>query len=87
MRRLGGKVAKVKAATKVAAPKQPMVKCPDCGVEYVAGAAHEMFCEAKTCVRCGATYRDLSDLHTMEDGKVCDDCLEPDEKEDVDFEE
>lgn len=59
------------------------VKCPDCGFRYTAGAPHEMFCQAKTCVRCGTTFRDASELHGMEDGKVCDDCLDDDEREDL----
>lgn len=48
-------------------------KCTDCGMTYAAGASHQMFCEAKTCEACGATYDYV--LEVDADGiQLCEEC-------------
>jgi len=52
-----------------------MVRCPDCGGKYLAGAPHQMFCQAKTCSVCSTTYHYV--IEPNKDGeRICDKCQE-----------
>jgi hypothetical protein len=73
-----------KKAVEEPKPAPTMVTCKDCGVEYEAGAAHNMFCSSKTCTECGTTYGYVISVYDSrpeakdDDGnppRLCDDCL------------
>lgn len=66
------------------ATKSGLAKCPDCGVEYTAGAPHVMFCPAHTCNECGSSFSYALPVYDSrpescdEDGnpmRLCEQCL------------
>lgn len=54
-------------------PVGDKVTCRGCGATYKRGAPHYMFCGAKTCERCDATFGEV--ISPGEDGKrLCPEC-------------
>jgi hypothetical protein len=56
----------------------PTTKCSDCGLTYVVGAPHYMFCEARTCSECGTTKGSVIpvyDSRVKPPTRLCYDCL------------
>lgn len=57
-----------------------MVRCPDCGGKYAAGAPHFMFCPVKMCSVCGTTYQNI--IEPNADGeRICERCQESDDEQ------
>lgn len=61
------------------------VKCKDCGLEYQKDAPHYMFCSARTCSECLATFSYTLPVYDSrpescdDDGnpiRLCEECLE-----------
>lgn len=65
-------------AKKEKKPKKGYTFCKDCGKEYMIGAPHHAFCEAKTCSECGTTYSyviPVYDSRVKPPVRKCEECL------------